>query len=144
MAPSRERAMLDLWPARLAMADASARADAGVSAIMVDEVSERTLVCPVNATLDVISGKWKPSIPCELRAGPRRFGELKREIPAISEKVLSADLRALEADGIVSRRQFYEGAVLATEYSFTGFGRTLIPALNALAQWGLEHARPPR
>jgi DNA-binding HxlR family transcriptional regulator len=111
---------------------------------MDEEVAERTLACPVNATLEVISGKWKPSILCELRAGPRRFGELKREIPGISEKVLSADLRALEADGIVSRRQFYEGAVLATEYAFTEFGRTLIPALNALAEWGLAHGRPPR
>ncbi|HML11837.1 MAG TPA: helix-turn-helix domain-containing protein [Xanthobacteraceae bacterium] len=111
---------------------------------MVDEVAEPTLVCPVNATLEVISGKWKPSILCELRAGPRRFGELKREIPAISEKVLATDLRALESDGIVSRRQFYEGAVLATEYAFTDFGRTLIPALNALAEWGLTHGRPPR
>lgn len=110
---------------------------------MVDNVAEPTLVCPVNTTLDFIAGKWKPSILCELRAGPRRFGELKREIPAISEKVLAADLRALEADGIVSRRQFYEGAVLASEYSFTEFGRTLIPALTALAEWGLAHP-PPR
>ena len=111
---------------------------------MADNVAEPTFACPVNATLDFISGKWKPSILCELRAGPRRFGELKREIPAISEKVLSADLRSLEADGIVSRRQFYEGAVLATEYAFTEFGRTLIPALSALAEWGLANPRPPR
>ena len=111
---------------------------------MVEQVAERTLDCPVNATLEVISGKWKPSILCELRVGPRSFGELKREIPAISEKVLAADLRALEADGIVSRREFHEGAVLATEYAFTDFGRTLIPALNALAEWGLTHGRPPR
>lgn len=111
---------------------------------MVEEIAERTLDCPVNATLELISGKWKPSILCELRVGPRRFGELKREIPAISEKVLAADLRALEADGIVSRRQFHEGAVLATEYTFTDFGRTLIPALTALAEWGLTHGRPRR
>lgn len=111
---------------------------------MADEVAERTIDCPVNATLEIISGKWKPSILCELRTGARRFSELKREIPAISEKVLAADLRALEADGIVSRRQFHEGAVLATEYAFTDFGRTLIPALTALADWGLTHGRPPR
>jgi DNA-binding HxlR family transcriptional regulator len=53
--------------------------------------------------------------------------------------VLSQHLRDLEADGIVSRREFYEGAVLATEYAFTDYGRTLVPALYALAQWGKKH-----
>jgi DNA-binding HxlR family transcriptional regulator len=55
--------------------------------------------------------------------------------------VLSAHVRELESDGIVSRRQFYEGAVLATEYAFTEYGRSLIPALDALAKWGLQHKR---
>ena len=71
--------------------------------------------------------------------GPRRFSDLRRDIPGISEKVLSQHLRGLEADGIVARREFHEGAVLATEYGFTEYGRTLIPALNALAQWGMKH-----
>ena len=106
---------------------------------MSEAAADASLTCPVNTVLDIIAGKWKPSILCELRAGPRRFGDLRREIPGISEKVLSAHLRDLEADGIVARRQFKEGAVLATEYAFTEHGRTLIPALNALAEWGLRH-----
>ncbi|SRR5712691_2184889 len=106
---------------------------------MADVIAERSLDCPVNTTLDIIAGKWKPSILCELREGARRFSDLRRDIPGISEKVLSAHLRELDADGIVSRREFHEGAVLATEYAFTEYGRTLIPALNALAQWGLQH-----
>src|SRR6266851_4049637 len=108
---------------------------------MSDAIADASLHCPVNAVLRIIAGKWKPLILCELRHGARRFSELRRDIPGISEKVLSANLRDLETDAIVSRREFHEGAVLATEYAFTAYGRTLIPALTALAEWGLEHQR---
>jgi DNA-binding HxlR family transcriptional regulator len=111
---------------------------------MSDVIVDQALECPVNTTIEIIAGKWKPSILCDLRQGARRFSDLRRELPGISEKVLSAHLRELEANGIVSRRQFYEGALLATEYAFTDYGRTLIPALNALAEWGLQHRRPRR
>ena len=66
-------------------------------------------------------------------------GEHGAYIPGISEKVLAQNLRDLEADGTVAQREFHEGAVLATEYGFTDYGRTLIPALNALAEWGIRH-----
>jgi len=108
---------------------------------MSDAIVDQRLDCPVNAAIEIIAGKWKPSILCELRQGARRFSDLKREIPGISDRVLSAHLRELEADRIVSRRQFYEGAVSATEYAFTDYGRSLIPALDALAKWGLQHKR---
>jgi DNA-binding HxlR family transcriptional regulator len=104
---------------------------------MIEKISE----CPVNTAIGIIAGKWKPSILCELRAGPRRFSDLKRDIPGISEKVLTTQLRDLEADGIVSRRKFREGAILATEYAFTDYGLTLKPILNALADWGTHHQR---
>lgn len=106
---------------------------------MADVVIERISDCPVTTAIGIIAGKWKPTILCELREGARRFSDLKREIPGISEKVLSTHLRDLEGDGIVSRREFREGAVLATEYAFTDYGRTLIPALNELAEWGTRH-----
>jgi DNA-binding HxlR family transcriptional regulator len=106
---------------------------------MADVVIERISDCPVTTAIGIIAGKWKPTILCELREGARRFSDLKREIPGISEKVLSTHLRDLEGDGIVSRREFREGAALATEYAFTDYGRTLIPALNELAQWGTRH-----
>ena len=107
---------------------------------LVNEIIvERRSECPVTTAIGIIAGKWKPTILCEIREGPRRFSDLRRDIPGISEKVLSQHLRDLEADGIVARREFREGAVLATEYGFTEYGRTLIPALNALAQWGMEH-----
>ena len=107
--------------------------------LVTDIVVERHSECPVTTAIAVIAGKWKPTILCEIRGGARRFSDLRRDIPGISEKVLSQHLRDLEADGIVTRREFHEGAVLATEYAFTEYGRTLIPALNALAEWGLKH-----
>jgi DNA-binding HxlR family transcriptional regulator len=111
---------------------------------MADVVIERISDCPVTTAIGIIAGKWKPTILCELREGARRFSDLKREIPGISEKVLSTHLRDLEGDGIVSRREFREGAVLATEYAFTDYGRTLIPALNELAEWGTRHQQLTR
>jgi DNA-binding HxlR family transcriptional regulator len=107
--------------------------------LVTDIIVERASECPVTTAIAVIAGKWKPTILCEIREGARRFSDLRRDIPGISEKVLSQHLRDLEADGIVVRREFYDGAVLATEYGFTDYGRTLIPALNALAHWGTKH-----
>ena len=100
---------------------------------------ERSSDSPVNIAIGILAGKWKPAILSELRDGARRFGDLRRVIPGISEKVLSAHLRDLESDGIVSRREFRTGAGLATEYSFTDHGTTLRPILDALARWGADH-----
>ena len=108
-----------------------------MSGIVVEKPSE----CPVTTAISIIAGKWKPTILCELREGPRRFSDLKRDVPGISEKVLTEHLRDLEADGIVSRREFRERAMLATEYAFTDYGLTLKPILNALADWGANHQR---
>lgn len=112
--------------------------------LVTDIVVERHSECPVTTAIAVIAGKWKPTILCEIRGGARRFSDLRRDIPGISEKVLSQHLRDLEADGIIARREYYEGAVLATEYGFTEYGRTLIPALNSLAQWGMKHQATKR
>jgi DNA-binding HxlR family transcriptional regulator len=103
--------------------------------IIIEKISE----CPVTTTIGIIAGKWKPTILCELREGARRFSDLRRDVPGISEKVLAAHLRDLEADGIVSRREFREGAMLATEYAFTDYGLTLKPILTAMANWGTKH-----
>ena len=108
-----------------------------MSDIVIEKISE----CPVTTAIAIIAGKWKPTILCELRDGARRFSDLKRDVPGISEKVLTTHLRDLEADGIVSRREFRDGAVLATEYAFTDYGLTLKPILSALADWGTRHQR---
>lgn len=96
--------------------------------------------CPVKAAVDVIGGKWKPLILRELKDHPRHFGELRRAIPGIRHKVLTEQLRQLEAEDIVVRT-VYGGTVSRTEYRLTAYGMTLRPILNALAEWGEKHAR---
>lgn len=94
--------------------------------------------CGLEAALDVIGGKWKVLILWHTRQGPRRFGELKRLVPAISEKMLIQQLREMEADGIVARRDFRE-IPPRVEYALTEFGVSLAEALRPLCEWGREH-----
>jgi len=94
--------------------------------------------CPVEAAIDVIGGRWKPLILWWLHQRTYRFAELRRLIPGITEKVLTQQLRELEADGIVGRR------VCATvppkvEYSLTEYGSSLNRALTAICEWGQLH-----
>jgi DNA-binding HxlR family transcriptional regulator len=96
--------------------------------------------CPVTTTLHVIAGKWKPLILRELKNGTLRYSQLQRRIPEASQKVLTSQLRALERDGLVERRVFHD-SILRTEYTMTPYGRTLRPALLALAKWGQKHGR---
>ena len=94
--------------------------------------------CPVKSALDVIGGKWKPSILRELKDQPRRFGELRRALPGVRHKVLTEQLRQLEAEGILTHT-VHPGKIVQSEYRLTPYGETLRPALNALAEWGLAH-----
>ncbi|MGB8314400.1 MAG: helix-turn-helix domain-containing protein [Aestuariivirga sp.] len=93
--------------------------------------------CPVAATLAVIGGKWKPTILLHLKDGPRRFNELRRLLPHITQRMLTLQLRALEHDGIIARKDY--GQVPPwVEYSFTPRGLSLGPILNAMEHWGEE------
>jgi DNA-binding HxlR family transcriptional regulator len=94
--------------------------------------------CLVRTTVDVIEGKWKPIILFALKGGPRRFGELRREVPEAAQKVLTEQLRELEADGILARK-VKAGKTPEVLYSLTSYGRTLMPILWALAEWGRRH-----
>lgn len=91
--------------------------------------------CPIEGVLAVIGGKWKLVLLWHLLEGSRRYGELKRAIPGISEKMLIQQLRELEADGILARKVFPQ-VPPRVEYSFTEKGVTLKPVLRALIQWG--------
>ena len=95
--------------------------------------------CPVITTLAVIGGKWKPAILWELRQHRvRRFGKLKRSLPSITQKMLTQQLRELEADGII-RRKVYAEVPPRVEYTLTDYGATLTPILNEMAHWGQNH-----
>lgn len=94
--------------------------------------------CGLDSVLEVVGGKWKALVIWELHEQPRRFGELRRIVEGISEKVLIQQLRELEADGIVHRKQYNE-VPPKVEYSLTGFGQSLNDALIPLCNWGEEN-----
>jgi DNA-binding HxlR family transcriptional regulator len=94
--------------------------------------------CGLDVALSVMGGKWKPLLLFHLRAGPQRFGELKRLVAGISEKVLIQQLRELVAAGIVQRHDYRE-VPPKVEYTITTFGMTLAEALMPLCEWGVRH-----
>lgn len=96
--------------------------------------------CPAEITLRVIGGKWKPVILWHLKDGVKRFSELKRAIPGVTQRMLSQQLRELERDGVVLRK-VYAQVPPKVEYGLTEFGRTLGPILRMMCKWGAEHSR---
>ena len=97
-----------------------------------------TTNCPVHASILAIGGKWKPSILYRLRAGTYRLSALRRQMPWISEKVLIRQLKVLEADGIVFRRDYRE-VPPKVEYSLTAYGQSVVPVMEVMAEWGRTH-----
>ncbi|WP_433655240.1 winged helix-turn-helix transcriptional regulator [Nocardia sp. CA-128927] len=94
--------------------------------------------CGIDAAMDAVGGKWKALILWELEAhGIRRFGELRRGLPGVSEKMLIQQLRELEEDGIVSR-EVYREVPPRVEYQLTELGAALNRALEPLDAWGLD------
>ncbi|UXN07055.1 winged helix-turn-helix transcriptional regulator [Bartonella sp. HY761] len=94
--------------------------------------------CPVEITLLIIGNRWKPLIIRDLLNGTKRFGELRKSIGDISQKVLTANLRELEEQGIVTR-QIFAQVPPRVDYSLTKRGKTLEPILSAMANWGEDH-----
>lgn len=95
--------------------------------------------CPIEACLDVIGGKWKGVILSRLEDQTRRFNELKRTIPRITQRMLTTQLRELERDKLIARKVYAE-VPPRVEYSLTAKGRSLKPILKALLEWGRENA----
>ena len=91
--------------------------------------------CPVETTLTLISDKWKVRILRDLMSGARRFGELKRSLGAVSQKVLTAQLRQMEDSGLLTRTVYPE-VPPRVEYRLTDLGRSLKPVLDAMQSWG--------
>lgn len=98
-------------------------------------------VCGIDAALDVVSGKWKGLVLWELHAhGTRRFAELRRALPGVSEKMLTQHLRQMEEDGLIHRKVYAE-VPPKVEYSLTEAGAALNEALLPLGEWGRQRIR---
>lgn len=91
--------------------------------------------CPLTECMALIGGAWTPNIIWYLSAGPRRFGELRTDIPPVSAKVLTARLRELETKGVVTRKVMPTSPP-SVEYALTPLGRELVPAINAIVTIG--------
>lgn len=97
-------------------------------------------ICPVETTLSLISDRWKVLILRDLFTGTKRFGELKKSLTGISQKVLTANLRDMEANGLLTRRAYAE-VPPRVEYTLTETGESLRPILAAMFDWGMDYKR---
>ena len=104
-----------------------------------NKVTSPLPACPVTTCMTLLSGAWAPNVIWYLSAQPRRFGELRIDIPRISARVLSARLRELEEKGVVSRRVMPTSPP-SVEYELTELGRELLPAIQAIISVGVKLA----
>ena len=105
---------------------------------MTENRAENLPACPVETTLTLIGDKWKVLILRDLMPGTKRFGELKKSIGSVSQKVLTAQLRTMEESGLVNRKVYAE-VPPRVEYSLTELGKSLKPVLDAMWNWGAEY-----
>lgn len=109
-------------------------------AVSPDEMrkARAQIPCPVELTISLLSTKWKVLILRDLLDGTRRFSELMRSLPGVSQKVLTANLRTMEEDGLLTRK-IYPQVPPKVEYSLTDLGQSLRPVIEVLMQWGLHY-----
>ncbi|NNC82556.1 MAG: helix-turn-helix transcriptional regulator [Flavobacteriales bacterium] len=96
----------------------------------------REYPCCASLTMGVIGGKWKTVILYHLMEGPKRYSELRKDMPTVTERTLSLQLKQLDEDGIVHRKVYHKKPPMKVEYSLTEKGKTLIPVIKAIADWG--------
>ncbi|REA63635.1 transcriptional regulator [Dyadobacter luteus] len=92
--------------------------------------------CTVSLTMDLVGGKWKAVILYHLKDEPKRYNELRKEMPAITEMTLSLQLKQLERDGLIARKVYGEKPPVKVVYNLTDFGKSLRPVLEAITKWG--------
>jgi DNA-binding HxlR family transcriptional regulator len=98
------------------------------------------VLLPVKDALDILSGKWKLQIILSLTFGKKRFKQIQREIPGLTPKMLSKELKELEMNELVDRK-VYDTAPVTVEYELTPYGRTLKPLIGELHKWGSKHRK---
>jgi DNA-binding HxlR family transcriptional regulator len=103
---------------------------------VVIEIDKEVFHCAMDVTMRYIGGKWKTVVLWYLRNDKKRFSELKSQMPQITEKMLSIQLKQLEEDGLIKRKVYTSKPPLKVEYSLTEFGKSLLPLLNEIAKWG--------
>ena len=104
------------------------------------ETRIKETACPVGSAIDAFGGKWKPDIIHHLRQAPRRFNELRRLIPKVTQRMLTQQLRELERDGLVNREQFMEIPPKVV-YSLSELGLSLVPVFDILEEWGARNIK---
>ncbi|MBW8523517.1 helix-turn-helix transcriptional regulator [Chryseobacterium chendengshani] len=96
----------------------------------------KTYPCTVSLTMDLIGGKWKAVILYHLKDEPKRYSELRKEIPSVTEMTLSLQLKQLEKDGLISRKLYGKKPPIKVVYSLTDLGNSFVPLLEAITEWG--------
>lgn len=104
------------------------------------KLNGKTYPCTVSLAMDLIGGKWKTVILYHLKAGPKRYSELLKEMQAVTEMTLSLQLKQLEKDSLIARKVYGKKPPVKVVYSLTDFGKTLIPTLEAITAWGNQIA----
>lgn len=92
--------------------------------------------CTVSLTIDLIGGKWKAVILYHLKEAAKRYHELRKDMPSVTEMTLSLQLKQLEKDGLISRKVYGEKPPIKVIYGLTDFGKTFVPVLDAITAWG--------
>ena len=104
-------------------------------------MEKRKFNCPAEMTISLMGGKWKAILLYNMRKGPKRFGELKRLSPGITQATLTKELRDLESSGLVKRFAISKDRLGGVEYSLTARGESLKPILYSMIRWGLAHQK---
>ncbi|WP_099372155.1 helix-turn-helix domain-containing protein [Sphingobacterium sp. 1.A.5] len=100
------------------------------------KLNGKTYPCTVSLTMDLVGGKWKAVILYHLKDEPKRYNELRKEMPSVTEMTLSLQLKQLEKDGLVSRKVYGKKPPVKVVYSLTDFGKSFVPVLEAITKWG--------
>lgn len=102
-------------------------------------IDNKEFPCSTSLTMKYIGGKWKAVILIHL-VEKKRYNELRKELPMVTERTISLQLKELEEDGLIKRTVYTSKPPLKVEYELTAFGKTLIPVIKAIADWGKETA----